>query len=184
MQNQGDTQTQDGFVDLPLIKKNLLEERVYQREVANICSDDNTLAVLPTGLGKTAIALRVVASFLSRNPNAHALILAPTRVLVHQHFAFLTKHLEIPIEEIGVLTGEDSSEDRQGVWKKRIVCATPQVTLTEIESKNCKLTDFAVVIFDEVHRTVGNYAYSTIASLAQRVQPWRKNGWIYSFSAL
>ena len=180
MQNQGDTETQDGFVDLPLIKKNLLEERAYQREVADICNDDNTLAVLPTGLGKTAIALRVVANFLSRKPNAHALILAPTRVLVHQHYAFLTKHLEIPIEEIGVLTGEDSSEDRQGVWKKRIVCATPQVTLTEIESKNCRLTDFAVVIFDEVHRAVGNYSYSTIASLYSEYNP---GGRVVGFTA-
>ena len=159
------------FVDKPLIRKNQLEERVYQREVAKICDEDNTLAVLPTGLGKTAIALRVVAGFLSRNPNSRALILAPTRVLVHQHYSFLLMHLEMQPEDIGVLTGEDTSEDRKGVWQKRIICATPQVTLAEVENKNCDLKSFAVVIFDEVHRAVGSYAYSNIASLYSEYNP-------------
>ncbi len=142
-----------------------MEWRQYQTEVAEICCGQNTLVILPTGLGKTAIALLVIASFLSKDPRARALVLAPTRVLVHQHYSFLSKYLEIAAEEIGVLTGEDPNELRDEVWNKRVVCATPQVTVSDMQKKRCKLEEFTVVIFDEVHRAVGNHAYTIIASV-------------------
>ena len=40
----------------PLLQGPPLEERAYQRNVAAACLRDSTLAVLPTGLGKTVIA--------------------------------------------------------------------------------------------------------------------------------
>ncbi|MDA4130920.1 MAG: helicase-related protein, partial [Thaumarchaeota archaeon] len=153
------------FVNLPMIKPRALEERSYQREVAQISSQQNTLIMLPTGLGKTAIALLIVADFLSRSPTAQALVLAPTRVLVHQHCSFFSKYLEIPQDEIGVLTGEDPNELRDAAWSKRVVCATPQVTLSELQKERIKIENFSLIIFDEVHRAVGNHAYSIISSI-------------------
>ncbi|HZW57239.1 MAG TPA: DEAD/DEAH box helicase [Nitrososphaerales archaeon] len=168
------------FVEHPLIRPNLLEERQYQNEIAKICTAENTLTVLPTGLGKTAIALLIIADFLSKGNNTRALMLAPTRVLVHQRYSFLAKHLSLPEEDIGVLTGEDSSEDRKDAWSKKLVCATPQVTLSELEAKNCRIEDFAIVIFDEVHRAIGNHAYSAIASIYNEL---RRDGRIVGMTA-
>ena len=151
------------FVDVPLIKREALEWRRYQQEVAKISSDQNTLVVLPTGLGKTAVALLVIANSLSRDSTSRALLLAPTRVLVHQHYNFLSKHLQLSPDDVGVLTGEDTDELRDNVWTKRLVCATPQVTVSDMQRKRCKLEDFSLVVFDEVHRAVGNQAYTIIA---------------------
>ncbi|MGI0091681.1 MAG: DEAD/DEAH box helicase [Nitrososphaerales archaeon] len=153
------------FVNLPMIKPDVLEERKYQKEIAEVCESQNTLVMLPTGLGKTAIALLVIANFLSKDSRARALLLAPTRVLVYQHFSFVTKHLDLDESEISVLTGEDPDESREAAWSKLVVCATPQVTVSDMQKKRCKLENFSLIIFDEVHRAIGNHAYSVIASV-------------------
>ena len=155
--------TRPKFVNQPLIKD--LEERAYQSELAQSATKQNTLAVLPTGLGKTAIALLAIAHYLAKDPSNHCLILAPTRVLVHQHYSFIKNHLAVDDLEIGVLTGEDSVQDRKLVWQKRVVCATPQVMDSDIRRKNCDITVFSLVVFDEVHRAIGNHAYCTIAAM-------------------
>jgi ERCC4-related helicase len=152
------------FVTRPFVKPESLEERHYQLELADICSKENTLAVLPTGLGKTAIALLAIANFLSKDPNSSSLVLAPTRVLVHQHHSFLGSHLTLPADQIGVLTGEDPIAKRREVWSKLLVCATPQIVESDVHKGLCDLSRFCFIVFDEVHRAVGDYAYGTIAS--------------------
>jgi ERCC4-like helicases len=67
--------------------------------------NENCVIVLPTGLGKTTIALHVIAEYLS-NESVGILFLAPTRVLVNQHFDFLKQNLTI--DDITLITGEDS----------------------------------------------------------------------------
>jgi ERCC4-related helicase len=168
------------FVDLPLIKPGLLEKRSYQEEVAKSCFAQNTLVMLPTGLGKTAIALLIVAEFLSKSDDSRVLVLAPTRVLIHQHHSFFSNYLNIPSEQISILTGEDPVKIRDSAWKKRLVCATPQVAAIELEKQKVDLRDFSLIIFDEVHRAVGNHAYSFIASAYNEFRP---NGRIVGMTA-
>ena len=57
-----------GTVEHPRIRPEVLEDRLYQRTIAETAVERNALVVLPTGLGKTAIALRVMAEFLLRRP--------------------------------------------------------------------------------------------------------------------
>jgi ERCC4-related helicase len=168
------------FVSLPMILPNTLESRKYQIELSEIATEQNTLEVLPTGLGKTAIALLAIAHYLSLDPKNHCLILAPTRVLVHQHYSFLRSHLAVSEEEIGVLTGEDTIDNRKQVWEKRVVCATPQVMVTDLRRNNCDIQSFSLIVFDEVHRTVGNHAYCTIGAMYNEL---KKNGRILGITA-
>jgi ERCC4-related helicase len=165
------TYSETKFVERPLIKPGLLEARKYQVEVAQSSAKQNTLITLPTGLGKTAIALLIVSDYLAKSPDSRALLLAPTRVLANQHYAFFSKYLDVPPEEIGILTGEDSAEVRDFVWTKKLICATPQVALIELGKGKFKVEDFSLIIFDEVHRAVGNYAYTTIASAFNEFRP-------------
>jgi ERCC4-related helicase len=148
-----------------MVRPQSLEERGYQIELSQIAIKQNTLAVLPTGLGKTAIALLAIAHFLSLDPKNRCLILAPTRVLVHQHYSFLRNHLVVSDKEIGVLTGEDTIGNRKEIWEKRVVCATPQVMVSDLRRKNCDIESFSLIVFDEVHRGVGNHAYCTIGAI-------------------
>ena len=73
------------YYEHKLIKQNSIELRDYQINLANEAKDKNSLIVLPTGLGKTTIALQILANILSQNKGG-ILLLAPTRVLVNQHF--------------------------------------------------------------------------------------------------
>jgi ERCC4-related helicase len=144
---------------------------MYQIELARASRERNILAVLPTGLGKTAIALLLIAQILSEKPDSRCLLLAPTRVLVHQHFTFLCDHLQVDRDEIGVLTGEDTFGDRKSIWSKRVVCATPQVMASDLRRGNCDVSSFDLIVFDEAHRAVGNHAYCTIGAMYHEARP-------------
>jgi len=54
------------FIEQKFVEKNTIEQREYQINLAKQAVDENCIIVLPTGLGKTAVALLVVAEFLSR----------------------------------------------------------------------------------------------------------------------
>ena len=180
MQDAQFSEANPQYVKLEMVRPGILEYRRYQVEVMQIACEQNTLVVLPTGLGKTAIALLVIARNLSKNSVGRALVLAPTRVLAHQHYSFLSKYLDLEADDIGVLTGEDSEELREKVWKKRVVCATPQVTVSDIQRKRCILEEFSVIVLDEAHRAVGNHSYTTIAAIYNE---FRKDGRILGLTA-
>ena len=82
------------YIEHKLIKKESIEYREYQVSLANQAIKENCLVVLPTGLGKTTVALQVIAEFLSRRTGG-TIFLAPTRVLAHQHYEFLKKTIQI-----------------------------------------------------------------------------------------
>jgi len=146
-------------LDKKYIKKNSIEKREYQVNLANQAIQENCIVVLPTGLGKTTIALQVISEYLTKGKGV--LFLAPTRVLVHQHFEFLKKNLTI--EDIALITGEDTIQKRTKLWKNSVICATPEITKNDLDRQIVSPNQFGVVIFDEAHRTVGDYAYSGIA---------------------
>ena len=148
------------YIDKKYIQKNSVEKRDYQVNLANQAIDENCIVVLPTGLGKTTIALHVISHYLSKQSGG-ILFLAPTRVLVNQHFDFLKKNLTF--DDVVLITGEDSVEKRTDMWNSRIICATPEVARNDMGHNVVKSSQFSLVIFDEVHRTTGDYAYSSIA---------------------
>ena len=83
------------FITHPLIRPDSLEERRYQLTIALHVLEGNTMVVLPTGLGKTAIALIAAASRVY-NKGGRVLVLAPTKPLVEQHLRFFERLLLVP----------------------------------------------------------------------------------------
>jgi len=120
----------------------------------------SSLIVVPTGLGKTVIALMVL---LARLDKGKVLFLAPTKPLVEQHATFLRRVLKDE-DIVAMMTGETMPEKRVVSWEgARIVTSTPQVIENDLLSRRIDLKDVSLVIFDEAHRAVGNYAYVYIA---------------------
>ena len=120
----------------------------------------SSLIVVPTGLGKTVIALMVL---LARLDKGKVLFLAPTKPLVEQHATFLRRVLKDE-DIVAMMTGETMPEKRVVSWEgARIVASTPQVIENDLLSRRIDLKDVSLVIFDEAHRAVGNYAYVYIA---------------------
>jgi Fanconi anemia group M protein len=148
------------FLEHRFLQKNTIEYRDYQVNLANQAKAENCLVVLPTGLGKTTVALQVIADYISKGTGG-VLFLAPTRVLANQHYEFLKNNLTI--EDVALITGEDLINKRKKLWMNSVICATPEITKNDLDRQIVSPAQFDLVIFDEAHRTIGDYAYSGIA---------------------
>ena len=112
-------------VSHPLILPDKIEERAYQTNIAKHALDGNTLVVLPTGMGKTAVALRVAAERLALGK---ILMLAPTKPLVEQHHRYFSQNLLLEDGDVVMFTGSNPPAKRISMWKSSRLCiSTPEV---------------------------------------------------------
>jgi len=147
-----------------LLKKGAFEAREYQLKIADIAKEKNTLVVLPTGMGKTLIAVLVAAARLGKYPGSKALITSPTRPLNAQHKKSFEKFTNVEPERIVLITGKIKPEDRAQLYKDaKIIVATPQCIENDLQNGRLNLADFSHMTFDEAHRCVKDYAYTFIA---------------------
>lgn len=153
------------YLEHPSLLPQTVEKRLFQMDLAATALKASSLIVVPTGLGKTVIALMVL---LARMDKGRVLFLAPTKPLVEQHAAFLGRVLKDD-KKVAMLTGESPPEKRVESWQNsRIVVSTPQVIENDLLSRRIDLADVSLVIFDEAHRAVGGYAYVYIADRYHR----------------
>ncbi len=144
--------------------KNPIEIRDYQKNIAEVAGEKNTLVVIPTGMGKTLIAVLIAIKRLDKFPGSKVLITAPTRPLNAQHQKTFAQFTEIADEDVVLVTGKINPDDRKEVYKRaEVVIATPQTIENDLESGRINLADFSFVVFDEAHRAVKDYAYPYIA---------------------
>jgi Fanconi anemia group M protein len=146
-----------------------IDVRDYQRAIAKSALESNTLVVLPTGLGKTAIALLVAVERLSMFPDGKVVVLAPTRPLVLQHARFFKEHLTGDNVSSATLTGESSPELRRTLFQEsKLLFATPEVIRNDVLEQRYTLSAVCLMVFDEAHRCVKEYAYSEVAEAYKR----------------
>ncbi len=151
------------YVEHPLIKPGTIEKRLYQETMLAGAVRENTLIVLPTGLGKTALALLVCVERLSKNPAGKVLFLAPTKPLVEQQYEYFKNALALADDAFAILTGKNPPAERDGAWEKaQLFFCTPQVVENDVLKGSVRLSDFSLLVFDEAHRSMGDYAYTFI----------------------
>jgi len=154
----------DEFVEHPLIKTGTLQSRLYQQKILGRAVDENLLVVLPTGLGKTPIAIMLAAHRLRAVPGSKILVLAPTKPLTSQHYGSFRKFLNVDEARLQVVTGEVKPGERKSIYdRKQIIFATPQTIRNDIDNHVISLHDFSLLVVDEAHHSVGGYAYPYIA---------------------
>src|SRR3989344_3208101 len=147
--------------------------REYQRSIAETCKKSNTLVVLPTGTGKTPIALMVAAARLQLFPDSKILITAPTKPLCSQHVISFRERSSLK-EEIVLLTGSLAPNKRAQVWDAaKIIIATPQTIQSDLENGRISLKDVSLVCLDECHRSRQGYANTFLVKkyLEQSLNP-------------
>jgi Fanconi anemia group M protein len=149
------------YLEHPLIQRNKIEKRSYQVNIYEKVKDKDSLVVLPTGLGKSIIAILVLTHKLSLGKKA--LFLAPTKPLCDQHASTIRNITTLLQDDITVVTGEIyTPKKREDIYKKaKVIVATPQTIENDIEGRII-LNEYGLVILDEAHRAVGNYAYVKI----------------------
>ncbi len=146
--------------------------RLYQQTILGTAANKNTLVVLPTGLGKTALAFLLAAQRFHQYPNSKILILAPTKPLCEQHITTFKKHLTIPEEKIVLFTGSVAPKKRGEMWKEaQLIVSTPQGLENDCINRRVKLEDVSLLVIDEAHHATGDYAYVWIAQQYDKVSP-------------
>ena len=79
--------------------------RAYQIAIYDsIMQNGNTLVVLPTGLGKTLIALMLIQRKLGEG-KGKCLFLSPTKPLGKQHYSSVMKTLGLEEDSVSLLNG-------------------------------------------------------------------------------
>ncbi len=161
---RADLKSQSSYILKEGVMLKDFKPRLYQETIFNTASKSNTLVVLPTGMGKTAIALMLAAHRLTQYPNSKILILAPTKPLVEQHKQTFEKYLDIDPAKLAVFTGFVSPEKRAKLWNEaQIFFSTPQGLENDVIASKIKLEEVSLLVIDEAHRAVGDYAYNFVA---------------------
>ncbi|XP_068662266.1 DEAD-box ATP-dependent RNA helicase FANCM isoform X3 [Aristolochia californica] len=134
--------------------------RDYQFNIAKTALFSNTLVALPTGLGKTLIAAVVMYNFFRWFPEGKIVFAAPSRPLVLQQIEACHNIVGIPQEWTMDMTGQMSPSKRSKFWiVKRVFFVTPQVLEKDIQAGTCLMRQLVLLVIDEAHRAMGNYAY-------------------------
>jgi len=152
------------FINNKYLQKDIVEYRLYQEVLSIGAINKNTLVVAPTGLGKTIIAILLISYIYAENKNI--ILLSPTKPLTTQHYKSLQKTLNISLENMFLLTGTISATKRKEIYTKKgiIICATPQTIRNDLNNNLIDTTNVNLLVFDEAHRSTGNYAYCDVSN--------------------
>ncbi|CAJ1352882.1 unnamed protein product [Effrenium voratum] len=142
-----------------------LQPRAYQLECVQELRKGNTIVSLPTGGGKTLIAVLALDEFL-RN-TARAMFIVPTRVLVEQQAKYCREKCRAR-HRVAELAGGEMDSWGQERWSEclrdnDILVGTPEVFRRAlVEGGFISALDFALLIFDECHNATGNSPMAAI----------------------
>ena len=162
------------FIVHPLIKNNSIESRLYQNIIFNSSKNKNSLIVLPTSLGKTVISALICAEILYNYKQSRILIMAPTRPLVLQHLLSFSSFLKVLDDQKILVTGKISPSTRKMIWDNKtikLIFATPEVIRNDLNESRLNLKDFGLIVFDEAHRAIKDYAYTLISKKYMEQSP-------------
>lgn len=163
------TAQDEDFLSHPLIEDSTIRRREYQVRIATKALQKPTLVVLPTGLGKTIVALIVLAERMNLGKGP-ALMMAPTKPLVEQHVDFMNSNLKK--SKVVMVTGEVPPKKRKDIYLEGdLVISTPQVVKNDIISGDLDIGIFETLIVDESHRAVGDYPYVFISEMFYEKRP-------------
>lgn len=147
--------------------------REYQRELFERAKQQNTIAVLDTGSGKTLIAVLLIRWVIDQELESRAagkppkitFFLVASVTLVFQQFSVLTTNLDHAIARV---CGSDNADNwNRKKWldlfkdNKVIVC-TADILLACLHHAYITMDQINLLVFDEAHHAKKNHSYARI----------------------
>lgn len=163
--------------------ESLFEIRPYQAHIAQQALHDNTIAFLPTGMGKTFVAIYVLEQRLRTrsidNEKKVSIFIAPKKNLVNQHFCTLQRYFcgkDVKIKEInGETISSSQSAKHVDNWDKNdwlseiesydVLVMTPKFCLDLLGRKFLPLASLDLLILDECHCATRNHEMARVCDL-------------------
>ncbi len=93
-----------------------IETRTYQEMLFAESANQNSLIVLPTGLGKTIVILYLIAYFIDKLPDKKILVATPTRPLVNQIAETFKNHLSTNPDIVLEIDGSTNPKKREKLY--------------------------------------------------------------------
>ncbi|KAJ3073423.1 hypothetical protein HDU98_001543 [Podochytrium sp. JEL0797] len=146
--------------------------REYQRFVYEISKTQNTIVVLPTGTGKTLIALLLIKHVHERDaasvPQKVSVFLAPNVPLAMQQMNYLRANCPFEVNCYHGDLGCEKWTDR--TWKKELdafgcLVMTPAIFETVLRRGYLAMNQINLIVFDECHNARKNSIYNQLMAL-------------------
>ncbi|HCC07144.1 MAG TPA: transcription-repair coupling factor [Clostridiales bacterium] len=133
-------ETDDQLVAIEEIKKDMESTRVMDRL---LCGD--------VGYGKTEVAIR--AAFKSLQDGKQVAILAPTTILVEQHFKTFTERMkDFPVKIEHLSRFRSAKEQKEAIKKMENGLSDLLIGTHRILSQDIKFKDLGLIVIDEEQR--------------------------------
>jgi superfamily II DNA/RNA helicase len=112
------------------------------------------IAIAQTGSGKTLIYMLAILDQLYRNPDARALVLAPSREVATQVFNSFYKVSESqPVTSVLIISGTSEKEQVSKLKKNpRLIVATPGRLMDHLKNNKLLLQKLSILVLDEADR--------------------------------
>ncbi|KAK5719831.1 Dicer-like protein 2 [Elasticomyces elasticus] len=142
--------------------------RGYQREMLDASLRGNTIVVMPTGSGKTLIAVARIRAELEESDSKKLVwFIANSVELCRQQLDVLRQNL--PAYATLSLTGQDGVDNwsQQYLWDAvladiRIVVGTPAMLKDALGHGFIRMSRIALLVFDEAHHCIKNHPMNAI----------------------
>lgn len=141
--------------------------RAYQTEIFERAKQENVIAFLPTGSGKTLVAILLMQHHLEQHKlQAKIFFLVPTVPLVEQQANAIQTGLATSVQ-ICKLFGDQSNMSKVVEMKNRFLQAqiyvmTPDVLKDSLSRGYITMDSITLLIFDECHRCMEQAPYNVI----------------------
>jgi endoribonuclease Dicer len=150
--------------------------REYQIELFERAKQQNTIAVLDTGSGKTLIAVlllrHVIDEEIENRSKGHSpkvsFFLVASVTLVFQQFSVLECNLD---HKVSRLCGSDNANKDPQRWMKelhenKVIICTSEILFQALSFGYISMKQINLLIFDEAHHTKKNHSYARYTPLA------------------
>lgn len=144
----------------------LLRPRPYQLACLDRVKNENTLVNLPTGGGKTLVAVLAIDHFLAGDEK-RVMFVVPTRVLVEQQSQYCRDNCQVTLR-VAELSGTEMEGWTRQMWSdclrnNNVLVGTAEVFRRAlVDSGFISVSDFSLVILDECHNATGNSPMAAI----------------------
>jgi DEAD/DEAH box helicase/Helicase conserved C-terminal domain len=165
------------------------EPRLYQIEIYERALQGNTIAVLPTGAGKTLIAVMLMRERLvemracGQSNNENIIFIAPTKVLVGQQQRYIERNMSDMDAIVRGFTGDNFTTKFGGArggdfkaaeWQRQlseidVMVLTPELMRQVVERNWLDMNRLNLLVMDECHHCTGK---SPLAIVCRLIQQW------------
>lgn len=137
---------------LTVSQKSNLTPRTSQWRSFFFACLNNTLLVLPTGLGKTLIAELLIKAYRDLNPRQFIVFIVPNKVLVDQQAKDIEKNTNLKCHR-------RSGEHESVPLDPQFICVcTPAMLVQAINFNEILMSQICLLVLDEVHEAINSNA--------------------------